>query len=342
MSGYVDYLRELDFDTRLPKYRQVILAISRDIRKAILQPGDKIPSINEASSECYLSRDTVEKAYKELTRRGIIRSIPGKGFFVSEEVMEKPIRILAVFDKLDEARWELYQELTEALEETAEITLLSYEHNYRMLNLSLEEHKDDYDFFVVIPHFFAYQDDLLRAFEHLPMDRLIVLTHPVEGLDSKTTQLTFDRKNAWEKALKKVSSRIRQYSRLLLYFPDDFRFPQEILDAMTDFCERQGIPFRVLPAWDERKIQSGDLCFILEDEILAEVVGFAQQHGLTIGKDIGIVSFEDHPLKVQLAGGITTLGYDYGEIARTTALRVTTGVPQKAFFPLQWNLRSSL
>ncbi len=340
-SGYVELLRELDFDSRLPKYRQVIQAISRDIRKQVLKPGDRIPSINEASSECYLSRDTVEKAYKELTKRGIIQSIPGKGFFVAEEVQDRPLRLLAVFDRLDEARWELFHAITQALAPDHEVTMLCYEHNYRLLNLSLEEHQDDYDFFIVIPHFFAYQDDLKRAFSHVPVDRLIVLTHHVEGLDPQTSQFTFDRKNAWLKALHERASHMAAFHRLLLFFPDDFRFPQEIHDALEEFCDSQQWVLKVIPAWDERKIQQGDLIFVLEDEILALIVALAEQRNWTLGKELGVVSFEESPFKAAVAGGISTLAYDFEEIARTVVARIQTGVPQQAQFPLRWFVRAS-
>ena len=341
MSGYVAHLREVDFDSRLPKYRQVIHAISRDIRRAVLNPGDKIPSINEASSECYLSRDTVEKAYKELSRRGVIRSVPGKGFFVSENVHLNPLRILLVFDRLDPSRWKLYHALARELE-GSELTVMSYEHNYRLLNLSLEEHQDDYDFFIVIPHFFAYQDDLRKAFSNVTPERLVVLTHYVAGLDDQTSQFTFDRKNAWMKALADAREKIQAYRRLLLVFPDDFRFPQEILEAIEEFAKEAGIPLKVLPEFDERKIQSGDLCFALDDEVLASVLLLCQKQDWKPGQELGIVSFDDSVMKSSLGGGITTLGYDFDEIGQLTSARIRTGNPLNHQFPLVWNFRRSL
>lgn len=340
MSGYVDYLREVDFDSRLPKYRQVILAISRDVRRAILTPGDKIPSINEASSECYLSRDTVEKAYKELSRRGIIRSIPGKGFFVSDSVFDNPLKILLVFDKLDESRWKLFNELNECLG-NAELTMMSYEHNYRMLNLSLEEHQNDFDFFIVIPHFFAYQDDLKRAFSSVVPERLIVLTHAVSGLDEQTSQFTFDRKVEWTKALEAVSSKMESFRRLVVFFQDDFRFPQEIFEAAEAFAKATGMPFKSLNEWDPKKIQTGDVALVLEDETLSELVAFVADREMEIGRDLGIISFDDDPMKELLIGGITTLGYNYREIAELTATRIQTGNPLSYRFPLEWTHRKS-
>ncbi len=340
MSGYVTHLREVDFDGRYPKYRQVIHAISRDIRRSILNPGDKIPSINEASSECYLSRDTVEKAYKELSRRGIIRSVPGKGFFVSESVHLNLLRILLIFDRLDSMRWNLFHSLNRHLPE-ALLTTLSYEHNYRMLNMSLAEHQDDFDFFIVIPHFFAYQDDLKKAFASVTPERLIVLTHEVAGLDEQTSQFTFDRMEAWKQALHAASQKFDSYNRVVLIFPEDFRYPQEIHHAVQAFCQDHAYPFKLLPEFDHRKIQEKDVVLCLDDDVLASVVTYCHDNEVTPGKDLAIVAFDDSPLKDMLAGGITCLTYNFEEIGRLTAERIATGNPLSHQFPLNWKYRST-
>ena len=55
---------------------------------------DKMPSINMLSEEFYLSRDTVEKAYKILKERKIITSVRGKGFYISRTNLNSKINIL--------------------------------------------------------------------------------------------------------------------------------------------------------------------------------------------------------------------------------------------------------
>ena len=65
----------IDEGSKIPKYQQVVDTIVSDIELGIVKVGDKIPSINETSEEYYLSRDTVEKAYKILRKRGIITAV---------------------------------------------------------------------------------------------------------------------------------------------------------------------------------------------------------------------------------------------------------------------------
>ena len=54
----------------------------------------KMPSINMLSEEFYLSRDTVEKAYKILKERKIITSVIGVGHYISRTNLNSKINIL--------------------------------------------------------------------------------------------------------------------------------------------------------------------------------------------------------------------------------------------------------
>lgn len=62
--------------------------IIRQIRAAVLAgklvAGESLPSIRALASEQRVSVITVQRAYEELEREGLIHSRRGKGFFISE------------------------------------------------------------------------------------------------------------------------------------------------------------------------------------------------------------------------------------------------------------------
>ena len=66
-----------------PKYVQLTNSIVKAIEKGMLEKNYLLPSINDLSFELDISRDTAEKAYKHLKRLGVIGSVPGKGYFIS-------------------------------------------------------------------------------------------------------------------------------------------------------------------------------------------------------------------------------------------------------------------
>ena len=77
------YLR-INHDSEIPKYKQVVQMIIADIESGIFKQGQRIPSINETSEDLLLSRDTVEKAYVFLKKKGILSSVRGKGYYVNQ------------------------------------------------------------------------------------------------------------------------------------------------------------------------------------------------------------------------------------------------------------------
>ena len=66
----------------VPKYKQIIASIENAIVDGQVKRGDKLPSINSIRNRFSLSRDTVLLAYNELKVRGIVQSIPGKGYYI--------------------------------------------------------------------------------------------------------------------------------------------------------------------------------------------------------------------------------------------------------------------
>jgi DNA-binding transcriptional regulator YhcF (GntR family) len=78
---------DVDHNSRIPKYHQIVNAIIRNIEVGKLSVGDRLPSINEFSEEYYLSRDTVEKAYNLLKEKLIISSVKGKGYYITGNIL---------------------------------------------------------------------------------------------------------------------------------------------------------------------------------------------------------------------------------------------------------------
>ena len=66
----------------ISQVQQIVNAVVTDIEKKVFIPKTKLPAINQLSKENKISRDTVEKAYRQLKNEGYIVSVPGRGYFV--------------------------------------------------------------------------------------------------------------------------------------------------------------------------------------------------------------------------------------------------------------------
>lgn len=67
-----------------PKYYMVMERLKQDMRKGVIQAGDKIPSENELSEKFGVSRHTIRKALSILENEGLLEASHGKGTFCTK------------------------------------------------------------------------------------------------------------------------------------------------------------------------------------------------------------------------------------------------------------------
>ena len=63
-------------------YEDIVEEYARFIRLGVLREGEKLPSCRALAMQLGINPNTVERAFGELERRGLVRTIPKKGAFV--------------------------------------------------------------------------------------------------------------------------------------------------------------------------------------------------------------------------------------------------------------------
>ena len=74
---------ELDNDR--PIYLQLMERIQHDIISGVYKPGDKIPSVRDLALDAAVNPNTMQKAFAELERSGLITTRRTSGRFVTED-----------------------------------------------------------------------------------------------------------------------------------------------------------------------------------------------------------------------------------------------------------------
>ena len=69
----------------VPVYLQLEQQIKQAIASSLLRPGDALPSTRRTAAELRINPNTVARAFQNLEREGIIRTVPGGGTFVASE-----------------------------------------------------------------------------------------------------------------------------------------------------------------------------------------------------------------------------------------------------------------
>ena len=100
----------IDKFSRKAIYEQIFEEIERQIVNGVLKEMGQLPSIRELSMMLSINPNTIQKAFNELDRAGIIFSTQGRGCFVSEGAKEKILaRRLARLEEITSLAEELSQ-----------------------------------------------------------------------------------------------------------------------------------------------------------------------------------------------------------------------------------------
>lgn len=73
-------------------YEQIIFQIKLFIANGELKLGDPLPSVRNLAKSLEVSTLSVQRAYAELQKEGIIEGIEGKGNFVAEELNKSSLK----------------------------------------------------------------------------------------------------------------------------------------------------------------------------------------------------------------------------------------------------------
>ena len=73
----------VDYRSRKPLYQQLVDNIEDLAARSFLPPDSQLPSVRALAMELSINPNTIQRAYTELERRGVIYSLGGRGSFVS-------------------------------------------------------------------------------------------------------------------------------------------------------------------------------------------------------------------------------------------------------------------
>ncbi len=120
---------KIKFDESKPIYLQIGDAVKKAIARGELKMGEKVPSVRELAIELKVNPNTVQHAYQELIREGIIFTKRGQGNFVSQDP-----------EKIKTLRQQLIKEIVENF--VREINEVGFSISSKDI-LELLEEKDD-------------------------------------------------------------------------------------------------------------------------------------------------------------------------------------------------------
>src|SRR5437762_889652 len=182
--GIYDIIR-IDEYSSTPKYQQIINSILKGIESRRLQQQDILPSINDLSYELEVSRDTAEKGYRYLKKIGVLGSVPGKGYYIKNAVVEHVLNICLLFNKLSAHKKIIYDSFVESLGHNVAIDFYIYNNDFLLFKKLLADRHEDYTHYVIIPHFTEGGENAYEIINTLPKEKLLLLDKKIPGVSGE-------------------------------------------------------------------------------------------------------------------------------------------------------------
>jgi DNA-binding transcriptional regulator YhcF (GntR family) len=335
-------LIQVDEYSSTPKYLQIANAVIRAIETGDISRGDNMPSINDLSIELSIARDTAERGYRHLKNIHVIDAVPRRGYYISDTDFRQPLKIFLLFNKLSAHKKTIYDSFAATLGEHALIDFYIYNNDFLLFKRLINNRKNDYTHHVIIPHFMEGEENGYEVINSIPKDKLLLLDKVVPGVTGEYAAAYESFEKDIYNALIQATDRLMKYHTLKIVFQSYSYYPAEILRGFKNYCQDYAFSYKVVHDIKDDEIEVGQVYInVIEDELVA-VLEKLIASGLTIGEQIGVISYNETPLKKFILNGITTISTDFHQMGITAAQLILDNSRSQCEIPFKLILRKSL
>lgn len=324
-----------------PIFKQIGDNIIQGIESGDIQVGDKLPSIHKVCRIFSLSPGTVTKAYEELRQRGIVSSKQGKGYFISSSDTTIKRKILLFFDRLNAYKEILYYSFIENLDAQTVVDVYFHHYDVKRFEKVLLENLGNYTHYIVMPHFY---ENIVPMLEKVPVHQLYLLDRNVEKLTGNYGAVYQDFRNDVERALYSQLDLLKKYKKIVLVKSGSkFQFiPVEIMEGFQGFGKLGNINTEICDGYHPDMLTKEHCYIVFPDNELIAIIKEIKKRGWKPGEDIGVISYDDTPMKELVFGGISVITTDFRNMGLQMARMVNDGLHKKVANPGTFIKRGSV
>lgn len=324
-------------DRSVYKRKHIVDSLIGEIETGKYGIGALLPSINELKDRFGVSRMTVVKAYDELKSKGVIRSIPYKGFAVVTSKNIVKHRILLFLDALNGYKQVLYESFKEGIGRQGTVDVFFHHFNVTVFENIIAQNLWNYTSFVVLP---TMKGNCSQVLKSVPEGKLYLLDYGLHPYGKKYPCVC---QNFGEYVVDKLTmllDRLVKYNRFYFVHPQGSE--PDFIRGFFRFCKTHHLYGEWLCNANDCRPLKGECYIINHDEDLLSVLDAAKEANLEIGKDIGILSHNDDPMKRHVANGITVMSTDFRKMGLTMADMVLNHKKDRVENPSYLIIRNSL
>jgi hypothetical protein len=229
----------------------------------------------------------------------------------------------------------LYESIIQHLGEDVSHNLFFHYHDIELFEELITNNLGKYNHYIILPHF---NKSVARIVSKIPKDKLLVLDINIKEFSDDYSILYQNFESNIYQGLSTSLEKVKKYQQInLVLSSKSFQYtPDGIIEGFTNFCTENNLEFDIIPDLDDDyELQVNQAYIVFREYDLIKMINWTTKHKLKVGKDIGIISYDDTPLKEIIAEGISVISNDFkkmGERASEMIINREKGRESNEFY----------
>jgi DNA-binding transcriptional regulator YhcF (GntR family) len=342
MFAITDFTKK-ENNSKQPKYLQLVNSVISDIDLGLLKAGQRLPSINEASEEYLLSRDTIERAYTELHRIGVITSVFRKGYYVSElDPSKTKTKVFLLVGEVTDNAKTFYNSFVNNTGKNVVSDLCTYNYKTENFKDAINANLGNYHYYVIMPHQIEETEETIKHLKKISGEKLLLIDKQFESLSNSYSSISYNPEQEIERVMNSCLNSFKKYNSIDLVLSNREYFHSEMITGFRHFCEKNNFDFQILDDMVDENLETGHAYLCMDDQDLVDVIKKVKVEKATLGQEVGLVSFNDTCYNEVLGNGITVMTCNPLKIGKMAADNVLYKKRGHFYMPMELIIRDSL
>jgi DNA-binding LacI/PurR family transcriptional regulator len=160
----------------------------------------------------------------------------------------------------------------------------------------------------------------------LPSNKVVILDQGLTRYKDIYTYVCQDFERDIFNILKNNTHLVGKYKRMILVIRQQKSHFGDIIKGFGDFCKQHPISYKVVKEINSFRIKPKDAFIVVDDHDLDYLVRYSIEKQMILGADMGIISYNETPLKGIIASGITTISTDFALMGKSIAEMILSGI----------------
>lgn len=331
-------IRELDELPSYSKHEQFVQGFINAIDEKIIAQGDSLPSVNTLIKELSFARETIVKGYRDLISRGIVESKNRLGYFVANDNTDQTLKVAVLMYAIDSFQEQFYKSFRKAIGENVLMDVFFHHGNIEIFETIINLIKGKFGMYVIAP---IPAPGIKQLLDIIPRNKFLMIDR-YEKLDGEFNYIAQEFEHSSYNAFAELAPAIRRFDEFIFFNMPGSLTPVEIIKSFKKFCRNFKIKGTILPEYIPGSIKKGKVYFTVDNPELWRILKDCKIKKLKPGKEVGILSHNDEPVKEIVSDGITTYSTSFEMMGKRAAQAVLSREKVHEIIPTVLIRRNSL